>query len=72
MDTNVFIADVKRELSIRNWKYKDLAEATGYKVGVIKQFMSRRYPCDAKIKAAISKVLSLETEQQNDKSSSTN
>lgn len=59
METQVFIADVKRELSIRNWKYKDLAEATGYKTGVIKQFMSNNYPYEKKIKNAIAEVLSL-------------
>lgn len=64
METKIFIANVKRELSIRNWKYKDLAEATGYKVGVIKLFMSNNYPHDKKIKSVISKVLDLKPTKQ--------
>lgn len=35
----LFIAEVKKQLSIRNWKYEDLAKATGFKVGTIKAFM---------------------------------
>lgn len=36
----LFIAEVKKQLALRDWKYADLAKSTGYKVGTIKAFMS--------------------------------
>lgn len=59
MNTAIFIADIKRELAIRGWKYKDLAVATGYTPGVIKQFMSGNYPYSSHIIKAISKALNI-------------
>ena len=35
----LFIAEVKKQLSIRGWKYADLSKATGYTVGTIEAFM---------------------------------
>ena len=34
-----FIAEVKKQLSLKGWKYADLAKATGYTVGAIEAFM---------------------------------
>ena len=34
-----FIAEVKKQLSLKGWKYADLAKATGYTVGTIEAFM---------------------------------
>lgn len=59
MNAAIFIADVKRELAIRGWKYKDLAMATGYTPGVIKQFMSGNYPYSSHIIRAISETLNI-------------
>lgn len=36
----IFIADCKREMSLRGWKNKDLADATGYKTNTIDTFFS--------------------------------
>lgn len=55
----IFIADIKRELAIRGWKYKDLAMATGYTPGVIKQFMSGNYPYSSHIIKSISEALNI-------------
>jgi lambda repressor-like predicted transcriptional regulator len=35
----LFIAEVKKQLYIRGWKYADLSKATGYTVGTIEAFM---------------------------------
>ena len=32
----LFIAEVKKQLSLKGWKYADLSKATGYTVGTIK------------------------------------
>lgn len=35
----LFIAEVKKRLSLKGWKYTELAHATGYELGTIKAFM---------------------------------
>ena len=51
----VFIAEVKKQLCIKGWKYADLAKATGYTVGTIEAFMcgartsKRMADCIAKV-----------------------
>ena len=39
MDYKLFIAEVKKQLALKGWKYADLAKASGYKVSSIESFM---------------------------------
>lgn len=55
----LFIAEVKKQLSIKKWKYADLAKATGYKIGTIKAFMNGSRESD-NVAQCIAKVLSIE------------
>lgn len=55
----LFIAEVKKQLSIKNWRYKDLAKATGFKEGTIKAFMCGDSESD-NVAKCISKVLGIE------------
>ena len=55
----LFRANVKRELYLRGWKYKDLAERTGYQVGTIKSFMCGDRD-SIRVALAISKCLGVE------------
>ena len=51
----LFIAEVKKQLSLKGWKYADLSKATGYTVGTIEAFMcgaresKRMADCIAKV-----------------------
>ncbi len=58
----VFIADCKREMSLRGWKNKDLAEATGYKTNTIDTFFSDCKDRDKseEVGKAIGKVLKID------------
>lgn len=55
----LFRANVKRELSIRGWRYKELAERTGYQVGTIRGFMCGDRD-SIRVALAISKCLDIE------------
>lgn len=35
----LFIAEVKKQLALKGWKYADLAKVTGYAEGTIQAFM---------------------------------
>ena len=55
----IFIAEVAKELKLRKWTQKDLAEATGLKLSYIKAFMAQiRY--SEKAKEAIAEALEIE------------
>lgn len=58
----VFIADCKREMSLRGWKNKDLAKATGYKTNTIDSFFSERKDRERSedVGKAIGKVLGID------------
>ena len=47
-----FKAEVKKQLALRNWKYKDLALATGYTVGTIEALM-----CGARVNDTIAEIV---------------
>ena len=47
----IFIAEVKKQLSIRRWKYADLAKATGYTRTTIEAFMIGKRDSENMIKA---------------------
>ena len=53
-----FIAEVKKQLSLKGWKYADLAKATGYIVGTIEAFMCGARESENMAKC-ISKVLGI-------------
>ena len=53
-----FIAEVKKQLSLKGWKYADLAKATGYTVGTIEAFMCGARESENMAKC-ISKVLGI-------------
>lgn len=57
----VFIADCKREMSLRNWKNGDLAKATGYSCDSINRFFSedRNRNKSEKVAQAISVALNV-------------
>ena len=55
----LFIAEVKRQMSLRKWTSKDLAKATGYEVSTIYAFMSGQRDSD-NIKIAIASALEIE------------
>ena len=55
----LFIAEVRRHLSLRKWKYKDLAKATGYKTSTISAFMTGLRDSD-NVKKAIATALQIE------------
>lgn len=57
--SKLFLAEVKKELALRNWKYKDLAAAAGCKESYIRAMMcGQRY--NESVKNAIAKVLKIE------------
>ena len=53
-----FIAEVKKQLSLKGWKYADLAKETGYTVGTIEAFMCGARESENMAKC-ISKVLGI-------------
>lgn len=61
----MFIAEVKKQLCIKNWRYKDLAKATGFKVGTIKSFMCGDCESD-NVANCIAKVLDINYTQKSD------
>lgn len=54
----LFRAEVKKQLSLRNWTYKDLAMATGYKYRTIEAFMNEKRVTD-NVARAIAEVLDI-------------
>lgn len=55
-----FRAEVKKELALREWKYKDLAKATGYSVNAIDTFMCGAR-CSETLRKKIAEVLNIST-----------
>ena len=55
---NAFRAEVRKQLSLRGWKYKDLATATGYTVKTIESFMCASRTSDG-LADAIAKALDI-------------
>lgn len=53
-----FQTEVRKELITRNWHYKDLANATGYKVKTLYAFMSGNRVTE-NVAEAISKALDI-------------
>lgn len=56
---NLFIAEVKKQLSLKKWTYEDLAKKTGFKIGTIKAFMCGYRESD-NVAQCISKVLDID------------
>ncbi len=46
-----FKAEVKKQLSLKNWKYADLAKATGYSISTIESLMCGSRASDKVYKA---------------------
>ena len=55
----LFIAEVKKQLSIKGWKYADLSKATGYTVCSIEAFMCGARESE-RMADCIAKVLGIE------------
>ena len=53
-----FRAEIRKQLSLRGWKYKDLASATGYTVKTIESFMCGSRTSDG-LAEAIAKALDI-------------
>ena len=53
-----FKAEVRKSLDLREWKYKDLATATGYSIHYINSALSGKY-CSVKLAEKIVNVLEL-------------
>lgn len=58
----VFIAECKKEMSLRKWKHKDLAKATGFKLSTIYTFFTDIPNRDKSqnVARAISKALNID------------
>ena len=56
---NLFIGEVKKQLAIRKWRYKDLAKASGVPLGTIYVFMSGARDGET-TKKALAKALNIE------------
>ena len=59
INTRAVTAEMKKQLTLKGWKYKDLAKATGYSETSIKQLAigNRASP---KLVNAVTKVLGME------------
>lgn len=57
-DNRLFIAEVKKQLAIRGWKYDRLAKETGYPLGSLYGFMSNKRSSD-RMRNAIASVLEI-------------
>jgi transcriptional regulator with XRE-family HTH domain len=67
MNKRRFRAEVKKELYLHNWSYKDLAEATGYTHGTIKMMMHTDTRLSHKAMQKIAEALSISMEgERND------
>ncbi len=53
-----FKAEAKKQMALREWKYKDLAVATGYSIDTIQSFMCGSRASD-KLVAAVAKALDI-------------
>lgn len=60
MDKLHFKAEVRKQLTIRNWSYKDLAEHTTYKSGSIRTMLSNEDKLSDKAMKDIAQALSIE------------
>ena len=54
-----FIAEVKKQLSLKGWKYADLAKATGYSIESINRLTSGQRAGE-KLINTVAKVLDIE------------
>lgn len=57
-DNRLFIAEVKKQLAIRGWKYDRLAKEIGYPLGSLYGFMCNKRSSD-RMKNAIASVLEI-------------
>ena len=46
MNSLEFRAEVKKQLALRGWKYRDLALHAGLSLSTVNQYMQGRYPND--------------------------
>ncbi len=60
MNKNEFKAEVKKQLALRNWNYKDLSRETGYTQRSIQVMMSDEEKLSRKAMECFSKVLGIE------------
>lgn len=60
MNKNEFKAEVKKQLALRNWNYKDLSRETGYTQRSIQVMMSDEEKLSGKAMECFSKVLGIE------------
>lgn len=54
----MFRAEIRKQMDLREWKYKDLAKASGYSVAAIEGFMGG-YRVNDRIAGAIAKALDI-------------
>lgn len=54
-----FKAEVKKQLTLKGWNYKDLADATGYTQGTIQVMMSDDEKLSSEAIGRISEVLKI-------------
>lgn len=57
-DNRLFIAEVKKQLTMRDWKYERLANEIGYPLGSLYGFMSGKRG-SPNMRKAIAKVLDI-------------
>ena len=55
----LFVAEMKKQLTIKGWKYTDLAEATGYSVSALNKLTSGQRAGENLINT-VAKVLDIE------------
>lgn len=63
MDKRLFRAEVKKNLFLRNMKYADLAERTGYSPGSIRIMMHDDLRLSPRAMEKISEALDIDTNQ---------
>ena len=54
----LFRAEIRKQMDLRDWKYKDLAKASGYSVAAIEGFMGG-YRVNDRVAGAIAKALDI-------------
>ena len=54
----MFRAEIRKQMDLRDWKYKDLAKASGYSVAAIEGFMGG-YRVNDRVAGAIAKALDI-------------
>lgn len=62
IDHKAFRAEVKKQLTLRGWTYRNLVKETGYKYGTIERFMGgydNNRPQSEAVARAIAKALDI-------------